>query len=102
MKKLCLDNLMVLRTKAFLSPARYRETRFFTCSVSGQPWACHGALQGQMQSLLCAAVLVGPALGPAAGPCRLFVGGAVLPVSGEFVEEEAALSNHSAQSPARV
>ena len=33
MTELCSDNLMVLRTKAFLSPARYRKTRFFTCSV---------------------------------------------------------------------
>ena len=50
--------------------------------VSGQPWACRGALQGQMQPLLCAAGVVGPALGAAAGPGRWLVGGAVLPVCG--------------------
>ena len=50
--------------------------------VSGQPWACHGALQGQMQPLLCAAGVVGPALGPAAGPGRWLVGVAGLPVCG--------------------
>ena len=47
--------------------------------VSGQPWACRGSLQGQMQPLLCAAEVVGPALGAAAGGVsRWFVGGAVL------------------------
>ena len=69
----------------------------------GQPWAYHGTLQGQMQSLQCAAALVGPALGAAAELGRWFVGVAVLPVLGEFqTEEEAALGNHSAQSPASV
>ncbi len=43
--------------------------------VGGQPWACHWALQGQMQPLMCAAGVVGPALGPAAGLCRWLVGG---------------------------
>ena len=34
--------------------------------VSGQPWVCHGMmLQGEMQPLLCAAGVVGPALGAA-------------------------------------
>ena len=51
---------------------------------SGQAWACQGALQGQMQPLLCAAGVVVPALGAAAGLCSLLVGGAVLPVCGEF------------------
>ena len=50
--------------------------------MSGQPWACHGALQGQMQPLLCAAVVVGPALGAEVRPDRWFVGCAVLPVCG--------------------
>ena len=31
--------------------------------VGSQPWACRGALQGQIQPLLCAAGLVGPAQG---------------------------------------
>ena len=43
-----------------------------------------------------------PALGAVAGPSRWFVGVAVLPLSEDFVEEEAALGNHSAQSPASV
>ena len=55
-----------------------------------------------MQPLQCAAVVKRPALGAVAGPSRWFVGVAILPVSGDFVEEEAALGNHSAQSPARV
>ena len=43
------------------------------------------ALQGQMKPLLCAAGMEGPALEAAAGLlCRWFVGGAVLPVLGEF------------------
>ena len=52
--------------------------------VSGQPWACLGALQGQMQSLLCPSGVVGPALGAVAGLCRWLVGGAVFPVCGNF------------------
>ena len=52
--------------------------------VGGQPWACCGALQGQMQPLLCEAGVVGPALGASAGLCRWFVGDAVLPVCGNF------------------
>ena len=46
--------------------------------VSGQPWPCHGVLQGQMQPLLCAAGVVGPTLGPAAGLGRWFARDAVL------------------------
>ena len=61
-----------------------------------------GALQGQMQPLQCAAVVKRPALGTVAGPGRWFAGVAVLLLSGDFVEEEAALGNHSAQSPASV
>ena len=54
--------------------------------ASSQPWACHGALQGQMQPLLCAAGVVGPTLGAGAGCCACwwFVGVAVLPVCGDF------------------
>ena len=70
--------------------------------VSGQPWACRGALQGQMQPLQFAAVVKRPALGAAAGPSRWFAAVAVLLLSGGFVEEEAVLGNHRAQSPASV
>ena len=52
--------------------------------VSGQPWAFHGALKGQMQALQCAAGVVGPLLGAAAGLGRWFVGVAVLQVCGDF------------------
>ena len=70
-------------------------------SVSGQPWVCHsGVLQGQMLPLQCAAGVVEPTLGAATELGRWFVGVAVLPVLGEVPEEEAALGNHSAQSPA--
>ena len=48
--------------------------------VSGQPWACRGALKSQMQPLQYVAGVVGPALGAAAGPGRWFVGVAVLRV----------------------
>ena len=72
--------------------------------VSGQPWACHGALQAQMQPLQFAAGVVEPDLGAAAGLGRWFVGVAVLPVCGDFQKSggEAALGNHGAQSPASV
>ena len=43
--------------------------------VDSQPWAFHGALQGQMQPLLCAAGVVEPALGAAAGLSRRAVRG---------------------------
>ena len=54
--------------------------------VSGQPWACHGALQGQIQlrQLRTEEGVSGPALGAAAGLGRWFVGVAVLPVCGDF------------------
>ena len=70
--------------------------------ASDQPWAYHRALQGQMQPLQCAAVVKRPALGAVARLSRWFMGVAVLPVSEDFVQEEAALINRSAQSPARV
>ena len=71
--------------------------------VSGQPWACHEVLQGQMQSLQCAGGLVEAELGATAGLGRRFVGVvAVLPLSWSFSVEEAPLGNHSAQSPASV
>ena len=72
--------------------------------VSGQPWLCHGALQGQMQPLQRAEGMVELALGALAGLARwLVVGVAVLPIwGGLFLEEEAALGNHSAQNPASV
>jgi len=51
----------------------------------------------------CAEGMVGPVvLGAAAELGRWFVGVAVLPVCGDFTEEEAALGNHSAQGPASV
>ena len=53
--------------------------------VSDQSWACHGALQGQMQPLQRAAGVVEPALGAAAGLGRWFVVGvAVLLNAGVF------------------
>ena len=42
--------------------------------VSGQPWACHEVLQGQLRVLQCAAGVLEPALGAAAGTRRWFVG----------------------------
>ena len=70
--------------------------------VSGQPWAYYGALKGKIQPLQCAANMKRPTLAAAAGRSRWFMGVAVLPLSGDFIEEEAALGNHSAQSPAIV
>ena len=55
-----------------------------------------------MQLLQCAAGVKRPTLGAAAGLSRWFVGGAVLLVSGDFVEDKAELGNHSAQGPASV
>ena len=64
-----------------LQPQRTEPCQF----VSSQPWACHGALQDQIQPLQCAAVEMGPTLGAAAGLGRLFVGVVVvLPVCGGF------------------
>jgi len=42
--------------------------------VVGQSWACHGALQGQMQPLQCSKVVVEPSLESTAGLRRWFVG----------------------------
>ena len=55
-----------------------------------------------MHLLLCAAGVKRPALGAAAGPSRWLAGVVVLLLSGGFVEEEAALGNQSAQSPASL
>ncbi len=67
--------------------------------VGGQFWACHGALQGQMQPLMCEAGVMGPALGAAAGViCRRFVGVAVLPVCGDFLRRR----QHSATTVPRA
>ena len=52
--------------------------------ASGQRWAPHGVLQGQMQPLQCAAGVVEPVLDTVAGLGKLFVGFAVLPVCGDF------------------
>ena len=51
--------------------------------ASGQPWAYHGALQGQMQPLQCAQGVVRPARGVAAGLGRWFVGVAVAAAPGQ-------------------
>ena len=48
--------------------------------VSGQPWACHGVLHGQTQSLQCAADMVEPVLGAAAGLGSWFVGVLIFPL----------------------
>ena len=55
-----------------------------------------------MQHLQCAAVVKRLALGAAAGLCRWFVGVAGFAGMWSCPEEEAALGNHSAQSPASV
>ena len=52
--------------------------------VYRQLLVCHGALQGQIQSLQGPAGVLEPALVAAAGLGRWFVGVAVLPDSGEF------------------
>ena len=54
--------------------------------VSGQPWACPGLLQGQVQPMQWSAGLVEPALGAAAGLGRWIVGVASidLRVCGDF------------------
>ena len=73
--------------------------------ASGQPWAYHGALEDQMQILKCAAGALEPAPGATAGLGRWSSVGVavVLPISGDFQEEESALGNHhSAQSPISV
>ena len=50
--------------------------------VGGQPWACPGPLQGQMQPVQWSAGLVEPALGAAALLCRWFAWLPVLSHSG--------------------
>ena len=45
--------------------------------VSGQPWACHGALQGQIQPLQCTAGVAGSPLAVIEGLGGWFVGRAV-------------------------
>ena len=59
-------------------PARQPKQGTEPCQfVSGQPWACHGGMQGNMQPLQCAAGVVEPALGVAAGLGRWFKTGAI-------------------------
>ena len=70
--------------------------------VSSQSWACHGALQGQIQSLQCAAGVEEPALGAAAGWAGHFKGWCSFAECWSFPDVEARLGNHSAQSPASV
>ena len=68
--------------------------------ASGQPWACHGALQGQMQQWQQYATgVVEPALGTTVGLGRWCVGVAtVLPVCGDFQRKR----QHSATSAHRA
>ena len=67
--------------------------------LGGQRWACHGALQGQMQHLQYAAGVLRPALWAAAGlGRRWFVGGGVLPVCGDFQRR----TQHSATTAHRA
>ncbi len=77
-----------------------QRTELFCQGVSGQPWACHGALQDQMQPLQFSEGEAEPALGTTAGLGRWFI----CSYAGlwKFPEEEAALGNRSAQSPASV
>ena len=65
--------------------------------VVGKPLAFHGALQGQMQPLQCAAGVVKPEFGAALGLVRWFVGVAVLPVYGDFQSRQ-----HSATTTYRA
>ena len=62
--------------------------------VSGQLWACHGALQGQMQPLQCAPGVVGLHWGCGRAG-QVVVGVAVFAGLWVFPDEEAALGNHS-------
>ena len=55
-----------------------------------------------MQPLQCAAAVVGPEPRAASGLVRWFVGVVVFAGLSIFFEEEAALGNHIAQSPASV
>ena len=67
--------------------------------VSGQPWVCHGVLQGQIQPLVYGACGVEPALGAAAGVLgRCFVGVAVLLVCGAVQRRQ----QHSATTARRA
>ena len=52
--------------------------------VNGQPRAYHGALQGQMQPLMCEVGMEGHAFWAAAGPGGWFSGVAFWPVCGDF------------------
>ena len=71
--------------------------------MSGQPWARHGALQGQMQPLQWGVEsLVDPALGAGQGCPGGLLWGCGFAGLWRFPEEEAALGNHSVQSPASM
>ena len=74
----------VLLNSGFLKMWRHLSRTEPCQCVSGQSWACHGALQGQMQPLHCTAGVVQPDLGAAAGLGRWSVGVVVLPVCGDF------------------
>jgi len=70
--------------------------------VSGQPWAYHGPLQGQLHSLQCEAGVLEPALYAVAGLVRWFEEEAAVLLMSAGVLQLALLSNHSEQSPASV
>jgi len=72
--------------------------------MNGHSWACRGALQSQMQSLQCAAGVVEPVC---TGGCgrdgQVICRGCGFASLWRFPsEEEAALGNHGAQSPASM
>ena len=70
--------------------------------VTGQSWAYHRPLQGQIQPLEYAAGAVAPALGAAAGLGRWFCGCCSFAAFLNFSVEEVPLGNHTAQRPASV
>ena len=71
--------------------------------VGGQPWACHGQLQGQMHPLQHAVGVIEPDLGAAARLGSWYLGGSGFSeCCCSFPDGEALLNNHSAQSPASV
>ena len=72
-------------------------------ALPARKWPALGMPRGTARSDAASAVAGSRHGGACAGGCRRlgrwFVRVAVLPVCGEFPEEEAALGNHSAQSP---
>ena len=88
------------RSRQHSATAAHRALPVGEWPALGMPW---GTARSNAASGVCAAGVVEPAVGSAAGPGRWFMGVAVFPLCGRFPEEEeAALGNHSAQSPASV